>query len=117
MEVSLVHGAVPWVVKVLAVTALGGAVTRPRPRWGAVVLRQAMWAVVVMVAIAAGVAVTNVIPYHFPFSFYAWFGIIVFAALLTRAAWAVASRTRRLASIAAVVCTAVLAATLVNAHY
>jgi enterochelin esterase-like enzyme len=117
MDISLIHGAAPWVVKVVAVTALGGAAIRSRPRWVPIVLRQAMLAAAVMGAIAAGVAVTDAIPYHFPASFYVWFGIVVFAGLLTRATWPVASPARRLASIAAVVCTAVLAISLVNIHY
>jgi enterochelin esterase-like enzyme len=118
MEISLIHGTLPLIVKLLAVTALGGAVVRSRPlRWGVVVLRQAMLAALVMAAIAAGMAVTDAIPYHFPASFYAWLGIVVFAGLVTRAGWPGASPERRLVSIAAVVCTAVLAVSLVNTHY
>lgn len=117
MKISLIHGLVPWIVKVLAVTALGTAIVPARPRWAVVVARQAMLACAVMVVVAAGVAATDVIPYHFPPSFYAWFGIVVFAALLARTAWPVVSPVRRVASIAAVVCTALLAATLINAHY
>ena len=117
MDISLIHGAVPWVVKVLAVTALGTAVVLARRGWGPVVVRQATLAAVVMAAIAAGVALTGVVPYHFPTSFYVWFGVVAFSVLLARAGWARATAGRRLASIAAVVCTAVLAATLINAHY
>jgi pimeloyl-ACP methyl ester carboxylesterase len=117
VEISLIHGAVPWIVKVLAVTALGTAVVLARPGWGAVVVRQAMLAAAAMTAIAAGVAVTGVVPYHFPTSFYVWFGVVAFSALLARAGWAMATAGQRLVSIAAVVCTAVLAATLINTHY
>jgi hypothetical protein len=116
MHTSLIHGPLPWLVKILAAAALGSAVLSPAPRWKAIVVRQAVSAVVVMVAIAAVLSVIRLIPYHFPPSFYGWFGVVIFAALLARAGWRISPR-RRLASIAAVVCTGTLAATLVNAHY
>ncbi len=117
MHVSLVRGAVPLVVGLLAVATLAASVVRRGLAWFTTVIWQVVLAVAAMAAVDVAIRWSGVLPYRFPRSFYAWWGITVFAGLVARAGWRRASVRRRLASVAAVACTAGLAAILINLHY
>jgi S-formylglutathione hydrolase FrmB len=117
VNVSLVRGAIPLVVGLLAVATLAVSAVRRRAGWLGTVAGQLVLAVAVMAVVDVAIRWSGVLPYRFPRSFYAWWGLTAFAALVARAGWRRASARRRLASVAAVACTAALAATLINLHY
>jgi enterochelin esterase-like enzyme len=117
MHLSLVHGAVPVVVGVVALASLAAVVTRRQPGWLATVARQAGLSVAGLAVVAVALRQSGALVYRFPPSFYAWCGLAVFAALLARAGWRHGSARQRVVSIGAVVGTAALAATLINLHY
>jgi hypothetical protein len=117
MHVSLVRGAVPLVVGVTAVSTLAASVIRRGMGWLTTVIGQVAVAIAVMAAVNVAIRWSGVLPYRFPRSFYAWWGVTVFAALVARAGWRGASGGRRLASVAAVATSAALAAILINLHY
>ncbi len=117
MNVSLVRGAVPLMVGLMAVGTLAASIVRRGMGWLTTVIGQVALAVAVMAAVDVAIRWSGVLPYRFPRSFYGWWGVTVFAALVARAGWRGASARRRLASVAAVASTAALAAILVNLHY
>lgn len=117
MHLSLVRGALPMVVGLLAAGTLAVAVVRRRPGWPAAVARQLAVTIAAMALLHVAIRGSGALPYRFPKSFYAWCGLVIFAGLVGRAGWRDASAGRRMASVGAVVCTAVLAATLINLHY
>jgi S-formylglutathione hydrolase FrmB len=114
--VSLISGWFPRAVIALVVVTLAVGVLSARARWrrlGGL----ALGTVAAMATVAFLVARLQVFAFTYPGSFYAWIGLVVFAAGLAVVGWRRSGWWRRLVSMGAVVVTLMMAAMLINQHY
>jgi len=115
-RVSLIDGWFPHLVVALAVATLGVGLWSARARWrrlGVVALSVTIGMVVVAVLIAR----LQLSDYTWPKSFYAWVGLVVFAAGVAAVGWRRSRWWSRTVAMASVVVTFMMAATLINQHY
>src|SRR5438552_1515845 len=115
-HVSLVSGWFPHAVIALAVASLAVGVWSARARWrrlGGVALA----VTVAMVVLAVLIARLEVSDYTWPTSFYAWVGLVVFAAGVAAVGWRPSGWWSRIVALSSVVVTLLMAATLINQHY
>ena len=115
-RVSLIDGWFPHLVVALALATLGVGLWSARARWrrlGVVALSVTIGMVVVAVLIAR----LQLSDYTWPKSFYAWVGLVVFAAGVAAVGWRRSRWWSRTVAMASVVVTFMMAATLINQHY
>jgi S-formylglutathione hydrolase FrmB len=115
-RVSLISGWFPAVVMVLAVATLAVGIVSARARWRRLSAVAAATAAA-MAAVAWLVARLHVFAFTYPRSFYAWIGLVAFAAGAAAVGWRPSGWWRRSVSLGAVVVTLMMAATLINRHY
>ncbi|HVW33952.1 MAG TPA: alpha/beta hydrolase-fold protein, partial [Acidimicrobiia bacterium] len=115
-RVSLISGWFPRAVIGLAAGLLAGGLVRVRARWRPVGLLAA-GTTAAMVAVALLVARLHLFDFTYPRSFYAWIGLVVFAGGIVALGWPRAAWSARLTSVASVIVTLLMAATLINRHY
>jgi S-formylglutathione hydrolase FrmB len=116
VRVSLISGWFPRVVIALAVAALAVGIVSARSRWRRLA-RVGLGTVAAMAVVAVLVARLRVFAFTYPGSFYAWVGLVVFAAGVAAVGWRPAGWWLRAVSLGAVVVTLAMAATLINRHY
>jgi S-formylglutathione hydrolase FrmB len=115
-RVSLIDGWFPPVVVVLALATLAVGVWSARARWrrlGGVALSVATG----MALLALLIARLQLSAYTYPKSFYAWIGLVVFAAGVAAVGWRRSRWWCRIVALSSVVVTLLMAATLINEHY
>src|SRR2546423_12377327 len=115
-DVSLVGGGFPRVVVVLTMGTLAVGVVSARRRWRRLAYL-ALGVTAAMVAVATLIARLGLIAYTYPKSFYAWIGLVVFAAGLATVGWCRSGWWRRGVAVGAVAGSFLMAATLINQHY
>jgi len=115
-RVSLIDGWFPHLVVALALATLGVGLWSARARWrrlGGVALSVTIG----MVGVAVLIARLRLSDYTWPKSFYAWVGLVVFAAGVAVVGWRRSRWWSRTVAMASVVVTFMMAATLINQHY
>src|ERR671930_1880777 len=88
MHISLITGLFPPVVSALTMLVLTVVVVRPTPYWARRVAVLAMVSAGIMLATALFVGRLHLFDFTFPWSFYAWVGLVVFALALAVWSWA-----------------------------
>ena len=115
-RVSLLDGWFPHLVVALAVVTLAVGVASARRRW-----RGLGWVGLAvgagMVVLAGAVGRLDLVGYGFPKSFYAWVGLVFFAAGVAAVGWRPSRWWCRAVALSSVVVTMAMAATLINQHY
>jgi S-formylglutathione hydrolase FrmB len=105
MNLSIVAGWFPFVLRCLALVALVAAVDWRRDRWRRQLGRAVPVAVLVAGAVALVATVFSLTPSDFPWAAYLWGFAWVLALAVTAGGWGTARRRRRVAMVAAVVLT------------
>lgn len=117
LRASLTRGAVPIGIIAVALITLVAAIDWREGRWRPHLIIAVVASGVVMGVVAIVVDAADLIPYSFPTSFYAWFGIAVAAVAIAVVQWRGAPWWRRAAAVVAVVTTMLAAVALVNREY
>ena len=114
---SLVSGAVPWTLGLLAVASLVGSLAGRRPGWPARLPLEAAITAVLTGLLGFALRRTGLLRDHFPPSFYLWVGLGVLVAVMAVAEWKGRRWWHRAVSLVAVAATVALAGVLINLHY
>ena len=117
LHVSLISGPVPSGLTVTAFACLALSLVRRGVRWWVGVVALAVAAVAVVVTSARIVDVTHRVDNGFPWSFFAWTALPLFALGTAIAGWRRAAVWRRCACVASVVLMAAFGADTINAFY
>lgn len=117
MNISLVHGFLPLLLVGLTLASVLYLFRFRGGTWRRQLLIGVPVTVAVMAVIAALVDGLSLIPYSFPTSFYAWFGLVVLTIAIGVIGWRSFALPQRIVFGIALLLTPLLALTLVNANY